>query len=190
MAEVQQFEPCPIVPALGSGTAGQASESNGGSFIRSLADRVIARDKERDKARDTMRRLVANQGQQPQQPKKSPPSLNWSAEDWCAFYHQRAAILECDNGVSRVEAERVAYGTTLAKWMDAHRPPTERLDQCAHCRSDRPGAVILTCLSASGGHYGVHDKCLPDLLEGMRQRGIAALSAYGLASSLGERQRG
>ncbi|MBK8158770.1 MAG: hypothetical protein IPK59_08430 [Rhodospirillaceae bacterium] len=137
-----------------------------------------------------MPKLVSNQGQQPQQPRKCPPSLDWSAEDWCGFYHERAAILECDNNLPRVEAERVAYGTTLAKWMDAHRPPTDRQDQCAHCRGDRPGAVLIPCLSASGGHYGVHDKCLPDLLEGMRQRGIAALSAYGLAPSLGERQRG
>jgi hypothetical protein len=186
MAEVQQIDPCPIVPAPGRGTAGQTTESHGGSFIRSLADRVI----ERDKAWDTMPRLAVNQGQQPQQPRKCPPSLNWSAEDWCGFYHERAAILECDNNLPRVEAERVAYGTTLAKWMDAHRPPTDRQDQCAHCRSDRPGAVLIPCLSASGGHYGVHDKCLPDLLEGMRQRGIAALSAYGLAPSLGERRRG
>ena len=38
----------------------------------------------------------------------------WDAEDWRAFYEERAAILEYDGGKSRAAAERMALAETIA----------------------------------------------------------------------------
>jgi len=92
---------------------------------------------------------------------------SWSHEDWNVYFNECAGILEYDHHLSRPEAEYRAYGMTLVKWMDAHRLPSERLDVCEHCHGDGESAAIVPCLSALGGHYSVHNKCLPEALEAM-----------------------
>jgi hypothetical protein len=37
------------------------------------------------------------------------------AEDWQAAYDERAAVREFDGGLTRVEAERLAYADTVAE---------------------------------------------------------------------------
>lgn len=157
--------------------------------IKTLAARVLVQDRNRVTQRKTPLKLVPGTTIRGELDGTKQPSPDWSTEDWHAYFYERAGILEYDGHLLRLEAERRAYGMTLVKWMDAHRPPSDRLDICAHCQSDRPGAVIIPCLSAFGGHYGVHDKCLPDLLEEMRQRGMAALSLCGLSPGLAEEKR-
>ena len=106
----------------------------------------------------------------------------WSAQDWRIYYEERAGILEYDGQLTRAEAERVAYSTTLAIWMDAHRPPSADMNDCAWCHRVNQRAVLVACLARSGGHYAAHDTCLPKLLESMRERGIAALATFGIKS--------
>jgi hypothetical protein len=107
----------------------------------------------------------------------------WSAQDWRAFYEERAGILEYDGQLPRVEAERVAYSTTLAMWMDVNRPPSADMNDCAWCHRGIPQAVLIACLAGPDGHYAVHDSCLPKLLESLRERGIGALTAFGIEPS-------
>ncbi len=44
---------------------------------------------------------------------KLPPEI-LNAEDWRAFYDERAAILEYDGGLSREQADRLAYEAAVA----------------------------------------------------------------------------
>ena len=157
--------------------------------IKALAARVLEQDRRRNAQLKTPLKLVPGTTVRGELDRAKQRLVTWGADDWNAYFYERAGILEYDAHLPRPEAERRAYGMTLVKWMDVHRPSVDKLDVCAHCQSDRPGAVIIPCLSGSGGHYGVHDKCLPEALEAMRQRGIAALSLCGLSPNLAEERR-
>lgn len=156
--------------------------------IKALAARVLEQDRHREVERKTLLKLVPKTTIRLELSGTKHPSAEWAVEDWNAYFYERAGILEYDSHLPRPEAERRAYGMTLVKWMDVHRPSADKLDLCAHCQSDRTSAVIIPCLSGSGGHYGVHDKCLPEALEVMRQQGIAALSLCGLSPGLAEKR--
>lgn len=42
----------------------------------------------------------------------------WDAEDWLAFYEERAAIAEFDGGLSRADAEALAYKACVQEWQE------------------------------------------------------------------------
>ena len=44
-----------------------------------------------------------------------PDESGWTGEDWAAFYEERAAILEHDQGMMRLEAEILAHEQTEAE---------------------------------------------------------------------------
>ena len=46
-----------------------------------------------------------------------PACGGWSAEDWLAFYDERAGVAEFDGGLTRVEAEVGAYADCVAEWL-------------------------------------------------------------------------
>jgi hypothetical protein len=48
----------------------------------------------------------------------------WSAEDWQAFFDERAAIAEFDGGLPRAKAEMSAYDQCVTKYM-ALNPPAD-----------------------------------------------------------------
>lgn len=42
---------------------------------------------------------------------------SWDAADWQAYYDERAAIAEYDGGLSRAEAEALAFESCVAEWL-------------------------------------------------------------------------
>ena len=55
----------------------------------------------------------------------------WSAEDWRAFFGERAGIAEFDGGLSRAEAEACAFAHCLAEWLNhnsMYSPPGHCFD--------------------------------------------------------------
>src|SRR5690349_1957887 len=60
-------------------------------------------------------------------------ATSWDAEDWRAFFDERAAFREFEGGYDRVTAERLAWGEMQNKW---HMLNGERVSQdlCAGCR--------------------------------------------------------
>lgn len=57
-----------------------------------------------------------------------PARDGWSAEDWLAFFDERAAIAEFDGGLSRASAEASAFACCVAKWFNRNpaRSPSGR----------------------------------------------------------------
>jgi hypothetical protein len=67
-----------------------------------------------------------------------PRADGWSAEDWQAFFNERAAIAEFDGGLSRNTAEAQAFAECVAAWLiricaiSATTPPPQ-LRSCPRC---------------------------------------------------------
>src|SRR5262245_38893572 len=45
----------------------------------------------------------------------------WSAEDWQAFFDERAAIAEFDGGSPRPQAEALAFSECVTEWLNRAR---------------------------------------------------------------------
>ena len=85
----------------------------------------------------------------------------WSAEDWRAFFDERAGIAEFDGGLPRSEAEARAFACCVAEWLNRNpvRSPPGRCLGCggpeqAHDAAaavrhrDRP--AMPGCITAAG----------------------------------------
>jgi hypothetical protein len=110
----------------------------------------------------------------------------WSAEDWQAFFDERAAICEFDAGLPRPEAEARAFACCVAEWLNrkaAQSPP----GRCVACGGvERPGDPLLPFGTDTSGHAWLHRACWP-AWQGMREaEAVAALSSMGIQG--GERR--
>ena len=105
----------------------------------------------------------------------------WTAEDWRVYFEERAAVRECDGGLGRAAAERLALEDTVDLWLACHpAAPTSDRAGCAHCgRRERDGDALLPIL-ARGGHTWVHDHCWPAWYEHRRAQARDALAQMGV----------
>jgi hypothetical protein len=53
-------------------------------------------------------------------------SHGWSAEDWLAYYNERAGIAEYDGKLSRQLAEAQAFACCVIKWRELNLQPLRR----------------------------------------------------------------
>ncbi len=76
------------------------------------------------------------------------PSLEgWSAEDWRAFFEERAAIAEFDGGLPRAEAEARAFACCVAEWINRNPTPSAT-GRCMACGGGGSDLAIRYCHSA------------------------------------------
>ena len=61
-----------------------------------------------------------------------PAQDSWSIEDWQAFFDERAGIAEYDDGLSRQEAEALAFQHCVVEWLMRH-PVQSRPGFCLGC---------------------------------------------------------
>jgi hypothetical protein len=110
-----------------------------------------------------------------------PASDNWTAEDWQAFFDERAGIRQNDGGLTWADAERLALEDTIDRWLSCHpAEPTPAEAGCTHCgRRDRAGAVLLPFF-ARGDHIWVHDVCWRTWYQERKRVAREALLATGL----------
>ena len=73
-----------------------------------------------------------------------PGGNGWSAEDWRAYFDERAGIAEFDGGLARPKAEAQAFECCVVEWMN-------RIFECS------PPGQCRAC--GSGDH--AHDVLLP-----------------------------
>ncbi len=109
----------------------------------------------------------------------------WGAEDWRAFFDERAGIAEHDGGLSRANAERQAFECCVMEWLWRNPPPASGPQRCAHCGQPlgEPGRDGLPYLTGDGGHTWLHDRCWPAWHAHRRDQALAALKTAGLARS-------
>jgi hypothetical protein len=109
------------------------------------------------------------------------PSLDgWRAEDWQAFFDERAAILEFEGGVPRSEAEARAFDCCVVEWLNRNAPSSAP-GQCLNCGdAASDGNPVLPFGTEASGHAWVHRSCWPAWHHAREAEAVAALSSMGI----------
>jgi hypothetical protein len=104
----------------------------------------------------------------------------WSDDDWRARFDQRAAVAEHDSGLSRAEAERLAFECCVVEWLNVNPSPSPP-GRCTWCgKPEMASAVVLPFGTEPGTHAWLHAECWPAWHQVRRADAIAALSSIGL----------
>ncbi len=98
----------------------------------------------------------------------------WVAEDWRAFFEERAGIAEFDGGLSRADAEKRAFECCVAEWLNTHPPVTENADcpQCGRHIDD----TCVPILTGTDARTWLHSRCWAGWIERRRQGAVDYLT--------------
>jgi hypothetical protein len=89
----------------------------------------------------------------------SEPAPAWSADNWRVFFDERAGIAEFDGGLSRQEAEALAYETCLMHWVNTSPPDHAKDGTCPCCGKEIIGNAGIPVLRPPGGNIWLHEGC-------------------------------
>jgi hypothetical protein len=82
------------------------------------------------------------------------PGLDgWSADDWQAFFDERAGIMEFDGRLSRTEAEAQALACCIVEWLNRNPTPVCTRPLCVVRPSRKPSCC---CLALGDGTRNPH----------------------------------
>jgi hypothetical protein len=113
----------------------------------------------------------------------SPPLDAWSAEDWQAFFDERAAICEFDGGLPRAEAEQRAFACCIAEWLNRNTTPSAP-GRCLSCGGgERHSDPLLPFGTDTNGHAWLHRECWLAWCQAREAEAIAALSSMGIQAT-------
>ena len=98
----------------------------------------------------------------------------WSAEDWQAFFDERAGIMEFDGRVSRTEAEAQALACCIVEWLNRNPTPSAP-GRCAWC-DQADSRVVLPYGVEPGTHIWLHAECWPEWQDTRRSQAREALA--------------
>src|SRR5215472_17688900 len=106
----------------------------------------------------------------------------WSAEDWQAFFDERAGIMEFDGRVSRTEAEAQALACCIVEWLNRN-PERSPAGRCLGC-GDRQHAhdPLLPYGVEPYGHVWLHSRCWSAWQEVRRSQATKALMRMGVGT--------
>ncbi len=105
---------------------------------------------------------------------------DWLAEDWRTFFDERAGIGEHDVGLSRADAEALAFESCIVEWLNRNPAPSDP-ERCAWCgESDVSGAAVLPFGTETHGHTWLHPQCWNDRHTARKVEAVAALSTMGI----------
>lgn len=109
-----------------------------------------------------------------------PSGDGWSAEDWLAYYDERAGIVEFDDGLPRVQAEALAFACCVVEWLNRN-PERSPSGHCRACGArDRPDDPLLPSGTEPTGHAWLHGRCWPAWYEARKAKAVSALAAMGI----------
>ena len=101
----------------------------------------------------------------------------WSADDWQAFFGERAGIMEFDGRLSRAEAEAQALACCIGEWLNRN-PTASAPGRCAWC--DRAESNVLPYGVEPGTHIWLHAECWPAWQDTRRSQAREALARMGI----------
>ncbi len=105
---------------------------------------------------------------------------NWTAEDWRAFYEERAGIAEFDGGQTRAEAEARAFEHCVGEWLNQHPEPSDP----GHCAwfgaAETSGARVVPYGTSPAGHAWVHPGCWDAWYQARHRKVASALKGAGI----------
>ncbi len=104
----------------------------------------------------------------------------WSANDWRAFYDEKAGIAEFDGGLPRTDAEAQAFECCIVEWLNRN-PELSGAGSCAWCRGpDDDGHVVVPFGTEAQGHTWLHSGCWSPWSHARRLRAVEALEGFGI----------
>jgi hypothetical protein len=100
---------------------------------------------------------------------------DWTAEDWRAFFDERAAIAEHEGGVPPGRAEAQAFECCVIEWLNRN-PIVSAPDRCCWCGiPGRPDDPLLPF--GVSAHAWMHDHCWEPWRTARRAKAVEALVA-------------
>lgn len=104
----------------------------------------------------------------------------WLAEDWRAFFDERASLAEFDGGLSRAQAEERAFTCCVSEWL-TRNPVHSSPQRCLGCGGRQWSADPLLPFGAeSFGQAWLHSRCWSDWHDARKAEAAEALRALGL----------
>ena len=118
-----------------------------------------------------------------------PGADGWSAEDWDAYFDERAGIAEFDGGLPRDQAEACAFDCCNAEWLE-HNPVRSLPGRCLGCGGgDHTTDPLVPFGTESTGHVWLHRGCRKAWYEAWKAEAVTALKAMGIHRRAEHRQR-
>jgi len=104
-----------------------------------------------------------------------PMNDGWAAEDWQAFYDERAGIFEFDGRMPRPAAEAQAFEACVVEWPNRNPAPSPagRCAWCGGCETD--SAAVIPFGIEPGTHAWLHSECWRPWQEARRAQAVEAL---------------
>ena len=104
----------------------------------------------------------------------------WCAQDWQAYFEERAAVAEFEGGLERPGAEAQAFECTVVRWL-TENPAQSMPGVCLACGGvDRAHDCLLPFGAEPTGHVWLHSECWAGWHRGRRAEAIAALAELGV----------
>jgi hypothetical protein len=111
-----------------------------------------------------------------------PANDGWSAEDWQAFFDERAGVAEFDGELPRPQAEAQAFASCVVEWMNT-TPVISDPNHCVYCDGvDQAGDGLLPFVATTTGHTWLHSKCWEAWFQERQGEAVAALAAMGIGT--------
>jgi hypothetical protein len=106
----------------------------------------------------------------------------WSAEDWRAFFDERAGIAEFDGELSRGEAEAQAFACCVDEWLNHHPVPSPP-GRCLACGAgEQAHDALVPHEIEPTGHTWLHSRCRSDWHAAPVAEARTALANLGLTA--------
>jgi hypothetical protein len=112
-----------------------------------------------------------------------PVRVGWSAEDWRAFFDERAGVAEFDADLPRREADARAFSCCVAEWLNRN-PVHSQPGRCLNCgRSEQVHDPLLPFGTEITGHAWFHGRCWPSWHNARTEEAVAAMADLGIRAS-------
>jgi hypothetical protein len=108
-----------------------------------------------------------------------PADPTWSAEDWRERYDKRLWAAEQVAGMSRGDAEREAYTSCIAEFLNANPPSPSADDRCAWCEKVETAGTPLRPYGSEPGTW-LHEDCWDSWYRGRRAEAADSLARMGV----------
>jgi hypothetical protein len=109
-----------------------------------------------------------------------PCADSWLAENWKAYFDERASIAEFDGGLSRSQAEIRAFACCVVEWLNRN-PTSSPAGRCFACNGrEYSHDPLLPFGIGMAGCVWLHSHCQPSWYAGRKVEAVAALAAMGI----------